>query len=430
MRPRRCFLLVLVLLLSVESTDAQSLFSFIRILCPLLKAFGFELALCKFINSPTAPPAKSPPVKSPVKSPVASPKAQPPPPPPTSPVAIPAPSPPNVQPPQPTNPPVDAAPRAPMAQVPFAAPMVVPTRVEPPIVLSLPTPFFTLQTFPGKFNAVGSGPICIDLVNRLFSTVRADVTLRLNNAVIAISTLTTTQVCSASTLVNGINTIALAALDSGGFPLSYTTSVWAGSNTMTVNLVDGNGVKFTRETTVTAALSDDATVRATRVTATGSATLGNLPARTVIFTAITTGDSASSSGSVAGTGGTQSSVTLVLSGFLAPSTVVNNDLSLGTTAGWVATVPSTVSIVPHVETVGPKQRRRSLQLVNNDIELVTRRQQGETKLSRCFRSRPGSTGVLVRYRFVTEEIPDWFGSKYNDYFRVRFDQSRTPHARE
>jgi hypothetical protein len=433
--PLRCCLVTALLLLlgSLPTAQAQtSLLSIFRIVCPIFKIVNLELNFCKKNVKPV------PPVKPPVKAPVVAPVAP-------APTAPKAPSAPTVTAPvspmAPSAPKAPAAPlvptsgdRAPMAPVFIPVPTgVAPTRMEPPIILSLPTPKYTLLNFVGKFNPVGATPICIALEQRNFTSIVAAVTLRLNNNVIAVSSLTSSLVCSnAAALVNGINAISLVAKDSGNFDLEYQTSVWAGSNTITVNLVtDGTPpAPFTAQTVVKATLSDDNGVVNSITTSSGSAVFGNLPPRTIVFTAQTTGGSSIFSGSVAGTGGdlATATVTLIMTGFLAPSTINNNDLSLGTTAGWTFDTglvpPVPVIIVPHVLNPGPPVTYPETVddnglIVNNDISLTTRRIQGETKLSRSFVTRPGVTGVLVRYRFVTNEFPDWVGSKYNDYYRVR-----------
>jgi hypothetical protein len=425
--PLRALVTALLVLGSLPTAQAQSLLSIFRIICPIFKIVNLELNFCKKNVKPV------PPVKPPVKAPVApaptasapsAPKAPSAPAPATAPVAPSAPK-------APAAPAAPSVPtsgdRAPIAPVFVSAPTgIAPTRVEPPIILSLPTPKFTLLNFVGKFNPVGSSPICIALEQRNFTSTVAAVSLRLNNVVLTVSSLTPSLVCSNAGLVNGVNAIALLAKDSGNFDLEYQTVVWAGSNTITVNLVTDATppAPFTAQTVIKASLSDDNGVVNSVTTSSGSAVFGNLPPRTIVFTAQTTGSSIFS-GSVAGTGGDTSTVTLIMTGFLPPSTINNNDLSLGTTAGWTYDTtlvpPVPVIIVPHVLNPGPPVTYPETDngLVNNDISLTTRRIQGETKLSRSFTTRPGITGVLVRYRFVTNEFPEWVGSKYNDYFRVR-----------
>ncbi len=57
-------------------------------------------------------------------------------------------------------------------------------------------------------------------------------------------------------------------------------------------------------------------------------------------------------------------------------------------------------------------------IVDNDLTLGTAGE-GEQAISRSFATAPGTTAVRIRYRFITSEVPGgYFGSQYNDYFRV------------
>jgi hypothetical protein len=55
-----------------------------------------------------------------------------------------------------------------------------------------------------------------------------------------------------------------------------------------------------------------------------------------------------------------------------------------------------------------------------DVDLaLTTAGEGTQAISRTFTAAPGASSIVVRYRFITSEVPGgYFGSKYNDYFSV------------
>src|SRR5262249_31582347 len=93
------------------------------------------------------------------------------------------------------------------------------------------------------------------------------------------------------------------------------------------------------------------------------------------------------------------------------------------TQGWdVGSAP--VQIVPHDEGAGAQGSTGTSQVMlagaatNNDLVLNTS-DEGEQAIARSFTTKAGTTSVTVRYRFITSEVPGgYFGSQYNDYFRV------------
>jgi hypothetical protein len=151
---------------------------------------------------------------------------------------------------------------------------------------------------------VGSGPICLTLVNRRFSSL-ADVVIRVNGVVAIVSSLfvstsstsgvTTSRVCGEGSLAEGFNGITLVARDAAANAvLAYNASAWAGSRSLTVHLVsETSGRSSTTtllgETSVTATLSNDVAVKATKVTSNGTVVFANLPSsQTILLNAVTT----------------------------------------------------------------------------------------------------------------------------------------------
>jgi hypothetical protein len=202
------------------------------------------------------------------------------------------------------------------------------------------------------------------------------------------------------------------------------------THTLNISLVDANGHTFTDPATVVAALGDDQSIMAKASTTDGQVHFQNMPDRTIFFKAIAANNQFGFVGITGAEGGAQ----VKLTGFGPPSTINNNDLSQGT-AGWdIGSAP--VTIVPHQEgtpggllaaaqsvtpqfaaaTPAPSQAQDAAP--NNDLVLTTSGE-GEQSISRTFTTDPGTSEVVVRYRFITSEVPGgFFGSKYNDYFRV------------
>ena len=224
-------------------------------------------------------------------------------------------------------------------------------------------------------------------------------------------------------LAHGRNEISLKAYDTIGRPLYHEVTLWAGSYTLRVNLVNANGTAFTQPANVVAALSDDPRVTAQGLTSTGTITFTNLPGRTIVLKAKGVNGNEIGTAGVLGWAGV---ATIKMAGFNAPSTVSNNDFSLGT-AGWAIGPGAVVAVVPHKEEISgffasaPVQSKMTvtaLSVVDQDL-LVGTSGLGEKSVARTFTTSAGTTAVKVRYRFVTSEVPGgWFGSQFNDYFRV------------
>jgi hypothetical protein len=270
----------------------------------------------------------------------------------------------------------------------------------------------------------GQSGLRFSLNGASFDTTAADVVLTINgNRVPAASLTIADHLLTANiTLANGRNDIAFKAYDTVGRPLYYNGTLWAGSSTLSVRLVNPDGTTFTSGATIVAALSDDPTVTAQATAVNGIATFTNMPARTILVKAKGAGNETGSAG-VIGTSGT---VVVKMIGFKPASAINNNDLSLGT-AGW-DTGNAPVAIVPHQENVGFFQNGlvasamtfgvAPASIVDQDLQLTTSGE-GEQAISRTFAVSPGTTAVRIRYRFITSEVPGgYYGSQFNDYFRV------------
>jgi hypothetical protein len=220
-------------------------------------------------------------------------------------------------------------------------------------------------------------------------------------------------------LTSGQNTLAVTALDSSGMTLSGTFTLWAGSSSPVVKVLDENGAAAV-DATVVAALGDDQSLSLSGKTgADGTVSFSNMPDRTIIYTAKASGNRQGVTAQV----GSVTAVTVNLFAFNAASLIDNNDFADGTANGWtLGTAPAT--IIAHTETVGPVSAVHAASavtaaaLVDSDLQLATSGE-GPQAMSRTFVIKPGTSAITVRYRFVTSEVPGgYFGSKYNDYFAV------------
>jgi hypothetical protein len=268
----------------------------------------------------------------------------------------------------------------------------------------------------------------------------ADISLSINGTAVPSSalTMTATEIVADVQLGDGKNEVSFKAYDTVGRPLYLSQTLWAGANVLTVNVVDANGAPFLQPVTVGLQLGDDPSIGASATTSSGKLTFQNVPSRTVIVTAQTSTNLVG----LAGGSGSDGAITIRIPGFAPPSTITNNNFALGL-AGWnVGSSPAT--IVQHVEGFpaavsnmlsAVSQDRRSIDkaaqaakaarpntqqamFADNDLQLATAGE-GEQSVSRTFTTSTGTTAVVVRYRFITSEVPGgYFGSQYNDYFSV------------
>jgi hypothetical protein len=282
-----------------------------------------------------------------------------------------------------------------------------------------------------QFHPIGGTPICIELINDSFDSSNiAKVNFLFNGTVVSVNSVNASTICSNVSLIEGKNDVYLEALSVKQAPLTFNGTIWAGNNIITVNVLDSSQEVYLGLVNVTATLGDNANVSMISSTTTGFVQFKNLPTRTILFYGRTETDKVGSTAEVAGAA---SEANLIVYGSGSISSVKNNDFSKGLD-GWDIPIVG-ATIVQHSEIVGPSNplvpilkgaNERKLIFgdltasVNNDMELCTDGIVDDSRQSfRVFEPANGTTLVLVRYRFVTVEIPkNFFGSIFNDFFRI------------
>jgi len=247
-----------------------------------------------------------------------------------------------------------------------------------------------------------------------FAKTPGDVTVRVNGIPLAPEAIavSASSLRAAAILDDGKNEISLATYDTIGRPLYVTATLWSGNAPLEVRLIDANGDPFVAPADVTLSLSDDPAITESRTASYGTASFANVPGRTVVIAARTADNLVGVIGGV----GTDGVLTIQMLGFESPSAIANNELARGL-EGW--TIGPSATLVPHVEWVGAKLA------ANNDLSVATL-DVGPQSISRTFTTRPGTTSVSVRYRFITSEVRGGsFGSAYNDYFSVSLRSQRS-----
>ncbi|GEM_PF-2878107 len=268
-----------------------------------------------------------------------------------------------------------------------------------------------------------------------FTQSASDISLTINGSVVSPKSLslTATEIVATVEFYDGRNDLSFKAYDTIGRPLFLTETVWSGSNTLSVNVLDPNGAPFLEPVTVDLTLSDDENIGASGNTSTGNLTFQNIPSRTVVVEARTYNNLVGVSGCV----GSDGTITIRIVDFAPVSPVANNDFSLGLDGWNVGASP--VTIIEHIEDFPAFSEKTSNNMIvksneesiyrstremrtasfaDNDLQLATSGE-GPQSLSRTFATSTGTTSVAVRYRFVTSEVPGgYFGSEYNDYFSV------------
>lgn len=221
------------------------------------------------------------------------------------------------------------------------------------------------------------------------------------------------------TLTPGRNDLHFFGVDRDTLGVTARYTLWAGSATQVVRVVDESGA-LVSGAEVRFAIVDDLAVGAVRQTVNGEAVFTNVPPRTLIATASTPDGHYGMAGAL----GNGARVLVTLLGFQAPSPVENDDFSQGLD-GWDVTSGiqgGTVGLIPHEEEVGPGDSGDSPMpagfMEDLDLELVTGGE-GSQRVTRSFAVPEGIRSVTVRYRFITNEVPGgYYGSEYNDYFGV------------
>jgi len=280
------------------------------------------------------------------------------------------------------------------------------------------------------------------LVGAQYSEFPEDVELRVNGSLVPPGSLVRgpSEVAATSVLEEGRNEVAFTATDDAGRPLFLEATLWAGSETLTVTLVDEGGMPFTEPTDVRVSLGDAPSVAAEGSTSSGTLQLQNLPDRTLLIQASTAENHLGLLGAI----GSQGSVEVVVRGFDPPSPIANNDFGLGLD-GWDVGGAAFVQIVPHTEGLPdpipppPPQATALSAAASAKAALAPRGAPGdlvlrssgknEQSVSRSFQTVPGTTSVRVRYRWVTSEIPcDCYGTQFNDYYSVSVRSQNTGDA--
>jgi hypothetical protein len=310
-----------------------------------------------------------------------------------------------------------------------------------------------------------------DVAGAALNTDPATVSVTVNGVV---APATSVQINGGSVTVpaalsEGRNEVALFASDTSVRMVYKAATLWAGPYSMQVFVYDEAGQPASGAL-VTARLGDDKEVKSASTSSAGSVSFNNLPNWTVILEASASGNRIASVATNGGAGFAQ----LRLRAFNAPSTIDNDDFSLGT-AGWdTGTAP--VFIIPHdegtfvpleeptdfsspsanlaatntgaapaapAEGAAPSRAQLHAQMSapgsrnvqqataangnvsaldaaepDNDLVLATSGE-GPQTISRTFNVEPGTQEVQVRYKFVTTEVPGgYFGTQYNDYFNI------------
>lgn len=310
-----------------------------------------------------------------------------------------------------------------------------------PLDTSLPEGALTLTGVdPWAFNNAAS-TLTFRLSAGVFSGNAADTTVKVNKNIVNTSNVTIAGnvVTVKNALQDGKNTIGFASMDGDGRSVYLTQIIWAGQGTLKVSLLTSSGKAFMSPAQVTVNLADDQKVLAKGSTSTGAISFDNLPDRTFVV-------KATAADNVIGTGGgvlSDGTISVTMSGLNKPSAIDNNDFSKGLD-GW-DTSHGKASVIPHTENAGPKATAlktfaaankvdrnqnlhpfgaqatsglKALAATDNDLLLSTSGE-GQQNVSRTFTTDKGTSAVKLRYRFVTTEVPGgYFGTKYNDYFKV------------
>jgi hypothetical protein len=232
-------------------------------------------------------------------------------------------------------------------------------------------------------------------------------------------TITANSVAFDISLYEGRNDFLFTASDNNGLALAGEYTLWAGSQTLPVTVVDENNTMVS-DATVKLSLSDDPLVAVEATTQSGSAVFQNIPQRTIIAS-VSTPDKRFGTAATVPIGDI---LTVKLLSIKPVSATKNLDFNVGTT-GWDLS-SGAVQLIPHIEDINSTDPASTLKSstqfniaeTNNDFQLSTTGE-GPSMTSHVFIPLVGTKSVAVRYRFVTSEIPGgYFGSEYNDYFSI------------
>lgn len=295
-------------------------------------------------------------------------------------------------------------------------------------------------------------PITIAASNGLLPADKSRIFVWINDILLASDKLNVspdrTTLAISQELQNGLNTLQIVGDDDADLQFARQYDVWAGGSPLAITVRNSSGALIPNAT-VEVKLTDDLSVAAIAQTnAQGIATFANVPSRSLIIQG-STGDGLLGTAGVLG--GTQLSYQMTLQGFGTPSSISNNEFLLGT-EGWeigsapvtiidasgpVATIPSFLSSpllipddprgtgavrpAPHLLPAsdgGVPMAALTLGPPDKILRLSTSGE-GLQSISRTFIPEPDVSTVVVRYKFVTSEVPGgYFGTKYNDYYSL------------
>ncbi|MCJ1251268.1 hypothetical protein MMC30_008499 [Trapelia coarctata] len=195
--------------------------------------------------------------------------------------------------------------------------------------------------------------------------------------------------------------LAIAAFDIYGHPFFQSFRMLFGSISMPVLVLGPDGLPAPNVLVKANATTYPGIGQSGLTDATGKFIINNLPSTTIGLLA----QSNNNTIGVNGVAATPGQITLQLTPFNVPNDFFNLDFSNGT-AGW-----SAGTLIDHVET---KKR-----VVDKDLVLSTGGSPSLQSTSSTWKTYPFSKTAYIRYRFITSEVPGgYFGTQYNDYFRV------------
>jgi hypothetical protein len=254
------------------------------------------------------------------------------------------------------------------------------------------------------------------------------------------ATLDGDRLTLAGALNPGRNDLLVFARDDQGLVLASEATFWVGAAPLEVTVVDAGGVPV-NDAVVTATLVDDQTMVFVQDAPLGT-TIFDVPPVTVVLTAVAPGGRF---GTAAGLG-SDGFIDVQVSEIGTPSPIDNNDFSLGT-QGWeldadgdalspatlIAHVPGPLAFSTAIDASGGTRAERHTAVTaasstreiapssdgtNVDLSLSTFGE-GTQSLRRIFETDANTSHVLVRFRFVTSEVPGgYFGSEFNDAYSV------------
>jgi len=234
------------------------------------------------------------------------------------------------------------------------------------------------------------------------------------------------QLCSDIRTTEGWSYVVVKAVTKAGKHVEFATNVWAGAETVDAYIMNKDETPYTGSATITAILGDNNHIyNVESVPIGGVASFENIPKRTILFRVM--GEDAT--GMYAIGVESSSSINITVSGFDESSPIYNNDFSKGLDGWNIEMNPANVKVVDHDENAGPNfqsseatgshgSRRTQFGIENLDLEINTDAV-GPVYIERTFDIPPDATGVSVRYRFKTEEVPGGYcDTQFNDAFSI------------